>query len=292
MLQCIALCFVTSIVLGLLPAIRFSRPTIITALKNDSAGSGQRVGRLQRFTAAAQAGLAVPFLVICGVQFDQARMTAFADVGFKPKGLYAARLDLAGVAKTDDEQRLFLQTVQENLSQAPGVASVSAGDGVPLDFMYRNARVARDGDGTFIPAHTTRIGRGIWTRSAHVSRGPRDRRKRSGRRRACRPALRAARPPALRRQRPARRTRRLCPVRSAQHTYTVVGITADLVSTQMGNPRPQLFLSLAQDPVSSVLVIARGAPSDASMRGAFANAIAGGLRTLPQQIEPDRCSGS
>jgi ABC-type antimicrobial peptide transport system permease subunit len=35
------------------------------------------------------------------------------------------------------------------------------------------------------------------------------------------------------------------------------------------------------------MVIARGAPSDASMRGAFANAIAGGLRVLPQQIDPD-----
>ena len=57
----------TSLVLGLLPALRFSRPSIIVALKNDSAGGGQRVGRLQRFTAAAQAGIAVPFLVICGV---------------------------------------------------------------------------------------------------------------------------------------------------------------------------------------------------------------------------------
>ncbi len=74
---------------------------------------------------------------------------------------------------------------------------------------------------------------------------------------------------------------------SEQHTYTVVGITADLFSTQMGDPRPQLFLSLAQHPASRVLVIARGAPSDASMRGAFANAIAGGLRVLPQQTDPD-----
>src|SRR5829696_4035033 len=41
LLQCIALCFVTSLVLGLLPAMRFSRPTIVTALKNDSAGGGQ-----------------------------------------------------------------------------------------------------------------------------------------------------------------------------------------------------------------------------------------------------------
>jgi hypothetical protein len=66
-LQCIALCFVTSLVLGLLPALRFSRPAILGALKNDASGSGRRVGRLQRLTAALQAGIAVPFLVIGGV---------------------------------------------------------------------------------------------------------------------------------------------------------------------------------------------------------------------------------
>ena len=36
-------------------------------------------------------------------------------------------------------------------------------------------------------------------------------------------------------------------------SYTVVGVTADLVSTQVGNPRPQLFVSLAQHPASTVL---------------------------------------
>jgi ABC-type antimicrobial peptide transport system permease subunit len=44
-----------------------------------------------------------------------------------------------------------------------------------------------------------------------------------------------------------------------------------------------LFLSLEQEPVSSVLLIARGAPSDASMPAAFGNAIADALRvTSPQ----------
>jgi len=46
-------------VLGLPPAIRFSRPSILSALKNDSAGSGRRVGWLQRLTAAVQAIVAM-----------------------------------------------------------------------------------------------------------------------------------------------------------------------------------------------------------------------------------------
>ena len=288
MLQCVALCFVTSLVLGTLPALRFSRPAIISALKSDSAGGGQRVGRLQRFTAAAQAGLAVPFLVICGVYLDQARVTTFADVGFTPKGLYAARLGLPAIARTEEEQRLFIRTVVENLANAPGVASVSVGDGMPLDFIYRNARVAREGDGAFVTAHTTRVGPNyLDTIGTRLLAGRSiDANDREGSERVV-----LLSEPLARQLFPAgdpiggRVTFALGG--GERKVYTVVGVTADLVSTQMGNPRPQLFLPLAQQPASTVLVIARGAPSDPSIRGAFHNAIAGGLRLLPGGGDPD-----
>ncbi len=287
-LQCIALCFVTSLVLGLLPALRFSRPSIITALKNDSLGSGQRVGRLQRFTAAAQAGLAVPFLVICGVQFDSARVTAFADVGFKPEGLYDARLNLSAIAKGDDDQRLFLRRLQENLAQAPGVVSVSVGDGVPLDFIYRNARVARHGESAFVAAHTTRVAAGyLDTLGTRLLAGRAiDATDREGAERVVLLSEPLARQLFPTGDPLGQRVVFSLPGNEAQ-TYTVVGVTADLVSTQMGDPRPQLFVSLAQHPVLTVHVIARGAPSDPSVRGAFEIAIADGLRTISSQTDPD-----
>ncbi|HWK09884.1 MAG TPA: ABC transporter permease, partial [Vicinamibacterales bacterium] len=237
-LQCVALCFVTSVVLGTLPALRFSRPAIVDALKNSSAGSGQRVGRLQRFTAAAQAGLAVPFLVVCGMYLDQARTTAFADVGFTPRGLYTARLNLATITKTDDERRLVLNALHDSLSQASGVTAVSVGDGVPLDFIARNVRVAREGDGTYVPAHTTRIGphylEAIGTRL--LAGRAIDANDREGAERVVllsEPLARQLFPSAD----PigARVTFEF--PGSASQSYTVVGVTADLVSTQMGNPR-------------------------------------------------------
>jgi predicted permease len=278
-LQCIALCFVTSLVLGLLPAIRFSRPSIVAALKNDASGRGRRVGRLQRFTAAAQAGIAVPFLVIAGIQLDQARVTAIADVGFKPQGLYAARLNLAAIAKNEDERRLFLQTVQDNLAQAAGVASVSVGDGLPLDFIYRNARVAREGEATFVTAHTTRVGAGyLDTVGTRLLAGRTiDANDRHGAEQVVvlsEPLAQQLFPTSN----PIGHRIAFALDGKQQLTYTVVGVAADLVSTQMGNPRPQLFLSLAQQPAPTVLLIARGTPSDPPMRGAFENAIADALR--------------
>jgi putative ABC transport system permease protein len=288
LLKCIALCFLTSVLLGLLPAIRFSRPAIITALKVDSAGGGQRVGRLQRFTAAAQAGLAVPFLVVCGVYLDQARTTAFADVGFTPQGLYAARLNLSTLATTADEQRVFLRTVQDGLAQARGVSSVTVGDGLPLDFIYRNVRVARDGDATFFTAHSTRVApRYLETIGARLIAGRTlDANDRDGSERVVMLSEPLARQLFPGGDPLGARVAVVLPG-AEPHAYTVVGITADLATTQMGNPRPQLFLSLAQHPAPQLMLIARGTPSDAGMRGAFTNAIADGLRTLPQQVEPD-----
>ena len=273
-LQVIALCFVTSFVLGLLPALRFSRPAILAALKNDATGSGRRVGRLQRFTAAAQAGLAVPFLVIGGVKLDQARVTAMAELGFKPQGLYAAKLNLAAIGKTEDDRRLFVRSVQENLAQAPGVVSVSVADGVPLDFNYRDTRVARERESTFVAAHTTRIGAGyLETLGIRLLAG---RTIESNDRAGAERVVLLSEPLA----------RQLFPASNPlgqrvvfalegdeRQTYTVVGVTADVVSTQMGNPRPQLFVSLQQHPASVVLAIARGGASDPSVRRAFENAI-------------------
>ncbi len=273
-LQCIALCFVTSFVLGLLPALRFSRPAILAALKNDATGSGRRVGRLQRFTAAAQAGLAVPFLVIGGVKLDQARVTAMAELGFKPQGLYAAKLNLSAIGKTEDDRRLFVRTVQENLAQAPGIVSVSVADGVPLDFNYRDTRVARERESTFVAAHTTRVGAGyLETLGIRLLAGRTiDANDRAGAERVVllsEPLARQLFPTSN----PLGERVVFALEGDERQTYTVVGVTADVVSTQMGNPRPQLFVSLAQHPASMVLAIARGAASDPSVRRAFENAI-------------------
>ncbi|HTV00750.1 MAG TPA: ABC transporter permease [Luteitalea sp.] len=286
--QCVALCFVASLVLGVLPAIRFSRPSIITALKNDSAGGGRRVGRLQRMTAAAQAGLAVPLLVMAGVQFDQARVAAGADVGFEPKGLYAASLNLAAIAQTNEERRQFLQTAQDTLGRSNGVTVSSVGDGVPLDFIYRNARLAREGDATFTTVHTTRVAPGyLETIGTRMLAG----RAIDAGDRADAERVVVLSAPLAQQLFPAGDAlgQRIAIARTAdqQQTFTVVGISADLVSTQMGNPRPQLFLSLAQEPAESVMLLARGNASDAAIRDAFRNAVIEALRATSSRMGPD-----
>ena len=64
---CVGLCLLTSLVFGLLPAARFSRPVIISSLKDDAGVGGFRAGRVHRVTAALQVAIAVPLIVMSGI---------------------------------------------------------------------------------------------------------------------------------------------------------------------------------------------------------------------------------
>jgi putative ABC transport system permease protein len=70
---CVGLCLVTSVVCGLLSATRFSRPVILSSLRDDAGVGGLRVGRVHRVTAALQVAIAVPLIVMSGMSLDRVR---------------------------------------------------------------------------------------------------------------------------------------------------------------------------------------------------------------------------
>src|SRR5688500_10751758 len=64
------LCLLVSLLFGLLPAVRFSRPNLNTAMRDDAGTGGRRTIRMHRVAAMVQIAVAVPFLVISGVMLD------------------------------------------------------------------------------------------------------------------------------------------------------------------------------------------------------------------------------
>jgi putative ABC transport system permease protein len=293
-LMCAGLSFVTTAVFGLVPAIRFSRPNLITSLKDDAGGGGRRVGRLQKWTAAIQAGVAVPFLVIGAVKLDQVQTAAGADVGFEPIGIFAAPVDLSGGGNTDVAKHapFLLGEVTRNLNQATGVTAVAAADGLPLDFRQRTTRLFREGDGSGYHAHTTRVSETFFdTLGIRVVRG---RGFRTDDRLGAENVVVLSQPLAAKLfpGEDALGERLLFEVQSlatgspgpnretlradapARLTFTVVGVTDDVVTSQMGTERPQLFLPLAQHPPANVVLIARATAADSTMAAAFKNAVA------------------
>ena len=118
-----------SVLFGLLPAVRFSRPNLLPALKEDAGGGGRQTIRVHRVAAMVQIGIAVPFLVVSGVMLDRVRT---ADFGFPTDGLVAVRLPApAGPAAGG---RLLHPEGSRHLKQANGVRSVAMADGMPIDF--------------------------------------------------------------------------------------------------------------------------------------------------------------
>jgi putative ABC transport system permease protein len=271
---CVGLCFATSLVFGLLPAIRFSRPSLVTALKDEVGGGGRRIGRLHRITAAIQAGLAVPFLVISGVKIDQVRTTALADLGFEERGFFATPLNLTEAAEAGKDATFLLRSAREHLGRAAGVEAVTVADGIPLDFDYRILRIWREGDTRVVPAHTTRVADGYFEtlqipriRGRGITRDDRA---------GAEPVVVLSEPLAAQLFPGEDPLGQRLSFSVDDHTpqgSTVVGVTADVVTSQMGTARPQMYLPLAQHPAPRVLLIARGSASEASMASAFKNAV-------------------
>jgi predicted permease len=286
---CIGLCLVTSLLFGLMPALRFSRPSIVSALKDDVGGGGRQVGRVHRLAAAIQVGLAVPFLVSGGVLLDHVRTTATAELGFQPTGFLAAPLHLKGVADTDERATLLLRNAKENLARTHGITSVGLADALPLDFRSRVLSVSRLDEKTPVLVRPTRVDEGyLTTMGIKLIRG-RGFTAQDG------PGTELV---AVLTESAAVRLFPNSDSLGERISFTledettkvvkIVGVITSLVGSQMSIPREraQMLLPLSQHPVSSVFVLARNIEGNGAMPGVAA-ALAPAFRDALRDLHPD-----
>ncbi len=272
---CMGLALTTTLVFGLLPSVRFSRASVVTAIKDDAGGGGWRVGRTHRLAAALQVGIALPFLVLGGLLFHGARVTATADLGFEPDGLFAARIHLADGGHVDDDADFFLRDISDKLLVAAGVTSVTVGDGVPLDYNTVRTSVFRTDGSTRVRAHTKRVGEGyLATLGTPLLRG-RDITAADHTGTELVAVVSESLATRLFAGEDALGEQIATSLQgNEREVFTVVGITADVATSQMQTELPQIFVSLAQHPATRVFLIARAAADFESMRTAFEETIA------------------
>ena len=266
---CVGLCLTVSVVLGLLPALRLSRPNLVPALKDNVVGGGQRVSRIQRAAAVIQVSIAVPFLVISGVMLDRVRT---ADFGFEAEGLVAARVDPAAASKRGNAD-VSLRSVRGTLEQASGVHSVTMADGMPIDFEQRNVRVSASNGTKFVSAHVTRVAEGyLDTLGVRLLRG----RSITAEDRAAAARMVVISEPLASRLFPDGDAlgKRLTVAleEGREEEFTIIGVTADFATSQLTTERPQMLLPLPEKPASAVYFIARGgAANETRLTSAFEN---------------------
>jgi predicted permease len=245
------ICLLTSLVFGWLPALRFSRPAVLSSLKDDAGGGGFRAGRVHRVTAALQVAIAVPLLVMSGQSLDRVRATAFGPLGFEADRVYAAPLKLDGLTSEDAGFQIRRQSAA--LAQAAGVDSVTVADGLPLDFRGRSRRVWLEVDANTAPrpvsAQVTRVGDG-YLRTMGIPL--------VGGRSFTADDRVGAEPVVIVSKSLADRLvpngdvigKRLTfgPDETSRELLTIIGVTADYPTSQMSTWREQLLLPLAQHP--------------------------------------------
>ena len=300
---CLGLCLLTSLVFGWLPAMRFSRPVILSSLKDDAGGGGGlRVGRVHRVTAALQVAIAVPLLVMSGQSLDRVRATATNDLGFTSDLLYAVPLKLDGLAI--DQAGFQIRKASDTLAHASGVASVTVADGLPLDFRGRNTFVSLKVDANTAPrlvaVQVTRVGDDyLKTLGIPLLRG-RGFTVDDGA--GAEPVTIVSKPLAD----------RLVPGGDVigktlmfggnpktHQALTIVGVTADFPTAQMSTTREQLLLPLAQHPgvnwnsvavsndmsgAAHVMLVARGAPGEPAKK--LTTALEHIARDLDPEFQP------
>jgi predicted permease len=283
------LCLLVSVLFGLLPALRFSRPTLLPALKEDAGAGGGRTIRVHRVAAMIQVAIAVPFLVVSGVMIDRVRT---ADFGFPIEGLAGARVP---APKGEARDAGALRRVRDNLRQASGVTSVAMADGMPIDFDYREFRVARVDQVEYATAHVTHVGEGfLETVGAPLLRG----RTITAEDRLMDARVVVISEPLATQLFPDTEAigQRLSVAldETREQEFTVIGVTGNFASSQLTTTRQQLMLPLPEQLPPSVQLIVRGAPGDEpKLKAALETALRDlGVEALRGEVFPGIVTGA
>lgn len=143
----IALTVLTTIAIGLLPALRASRPSVVDDLKEGSRGVslGRSAQRTQAGLAAAQVALCLALLVGANLMIRSFMSLQRADIGFDDAPVLTMRVYLAGdTFDATPARAAFFNRVVDSLRSLPGVSAVAATTSVPGDDGGEPARVVTD----------------------------------------------------------------------------------------------------------------------------------------------------
>jgi len=135
LLFCIAASLGSGLLIGILPALRASRAAQASVLHGGgrSMTAGRSRLRAQRLLVVAEVALTVPLVVGAGLLTESLSRLTAVDLGFDPSGVLSLRNGLFGERyDSDEEVRLFYETLRERLGAIPGVLEIGAGDQPPF----------------------------------------------------------------------------------------------------------------------------------------------------------------
>ncbi len=129
----VAISVAATLLFGLAPAMRASRPDVVVALKNESGTStGARRGWMRNSLVVVQVALSLVLLVSAGLFLKALQHATSTNPGFDPHNVLVAGVDLQSAGYDDARGRVAVRQMTEKLASLPGVTVVGSVRSVPL----------------------------------------------------------------------------------------------------------------------------------------------------------------
>jgi predicted permease len=127
----LALSFVSVLLCGVLPALRFSGQNLAQP-GNARAGARKGAPRLRQILIVGQVALSVLALVVAGLFVRSVQAAQAVDLGFEPGHVLTAKIDLRDRQLTPLLRAALYRQLSERVAGLPGVQNVSLSDTFPL----------------------------------------------------------------------------------------------------------------------------------------------------------------
>jgi len=134
----------STVLFGLGPALRITRPDLVSALKAADADSGQRRLWGRNTIVAGQVTLSLVLLVVSAVLVEGFRYELSQGAGFRPDRLFLTSFDTQLARYSANQTRQFYERLLERTRSAPGVRSAALTSSLPL-WSWDNIGVVPEG---------------------------------------------------------------------------------------------------------------------------------------------------
>ena len=142
----LVLIFGTGILFGLAPALHLSKQDLHTAIKQDSSGTGRRLGGLlQNALVGVQVALCMVLVIGAGLLLRGLHATQTVDPGFVYRDIAVAAFDLEAAGYGTGGAAAFRQQLLEQAGGLPGVATVAYARREPLSTQRTGAMIRLPG---------------------------------------------------------------------------------------------------------------------------------------------------
>jgi putative ABC transport system permease protein len=142
------LCAITTLVFGLLPAVRSSNPNLQSFMKEGVRGSsgGFTSRRVRNFLIISEVALAFALMIAAGLLIKSFRQLRQINLGFDPDRVLTLRVQLPPYKYKEDHQRIgFYNQTLQRIGSLPGVESVGVSNYLPLSGWYNTLPIVIEG---------------------------------------------------------------------------------------------------------------------------------------------------